>query len=110
MTGVQTCALPIFCTRVLSNAGHRASEARHSGHALLACLTGGRIDVLLTELRMEDGSGRALARRLCRHNPDLRCVYVSDDPADHAEEVLVRPMTAEQLLEAIAGSMSTREV
>ena len=91
-------------TRVLSNAGHRIVEARHSGHALLACLTGGRIDVLLTELRMEDGSGRALACRLRRHNPDLRCIYLSDDPADRAHDVLVRPVTADNLIDALTGA------
>jgi CheY-like chemotaxis protein len=88
-------------TRVLEAAGYRVLSARHSGHALLACLTGGRIDVLLTDLRMQEGSGPALAECLRRHNPDLRGVYFSDDPAAAAANVLVRPLMADALLDAV---------
>jgi two-component system, cell cycle sensor histidine kinase and response regulator CckA len=90
-------------SRVLTRAGYRVLTAPHSGHALLACLTGGRIDVLLSELRMEDGSGRALAERLRRHNPDLRGVYFSSDRGDACDEVLIRPITADDLLRAVSG-------
>lgn len=89
-------------SRVLAGAGYRVLTARHSGHALLACLTGGRIDVLVTDLRMDDGSGPELAERLRRHHPDLRGVYFSDDPADTGEDVLVHPVTADDLLGALA--------
>lgn len=88
-------------SRVLDRAGCRVLTARHSGHAVLASLTGGRIDVLLTDLAMEDGSGPALAERLRRHNPDLRGIYFSDDPLDAADDVLVRPATADDLLAAL---------
>lgn len=91
-------------SRVLERAGYRVLTARHSGHALLACLTGGRVDVLLTDLRMDDGSGPALAERLRRHNPDLRGIYFADDPLDAAHDVLVRPLTAEDLLAALSSS------
>jgi CheY-like chemotaxis protein len=90
-------------TRVLENAGYRVVTARHSGHALLACLTAGRIDVLLTDLRMADGSGPALAERLRRHNPDLRSVFFSEDRTDAATDVLVRPVTADALLSALTA-------
>jgi CheY-like chemotaxis protein len=87
--------------RVLEQAGYRVLRARHSGHALLACLTSGRVDTLLTDLRMKEGSGSALVQRLRRHSPDLRAIYFSDDPADAAGDVLVRPLTADDLLAAL---------
>jgi CheY-like chemotaxis protein len=88
-------------SRVLARAGYRVLTASHSGHALLACLTGGRIDVLLSDLRMDDDSGRALAERLRRHNPDLRGLYFSNNPVDAAADVLVNPVTADDLLQAL---------
>ena len=87
--------------RVLARAGYRVLTARHSGHALLACLVGGRIDVLVSELHMDGDSGPALAERLRRHNPDLRVVYLSNERGDASAEVLVRPVTADDLLHAI---------
>jgi DNA-binding NtrC family response regulator len=87
--------------RVLGRAGYRVLTARHSGHALLACLTGGRIDILVSELRTVADSGPALAERLRRHNPDLRVIYLSDDRRDASRDVLVRPVTADDLLQAI---------
>ena len=89
-------------SRVLARAGYRVLTARHSGHAVLACLAGERIDVLVAELRMEDGSGPALAERLRVHNPDLRGVYVSTDRGDASERVLVHPITADDLLHAVS--------
>ena len=94
--------LRAVASRVLARAGYRVLTARHSGHALLACLTGGRIDVLLSELQMEDGSGPGLAERLRRHNPDLRGVYFSNNHGDACDEVLVRPITADDLLHAVS--------
>ena len=89
-------------TRVLEAAGYRVLSARHSGHALLACLTSGRIDVLLADLRMEDGSGPALAECLRRYNPDLRGIYFADEPAAGAPHVLVRPVSADELIAALS--------
>ena len=77
-------------------------SARHSGHALLTCLTGGPIDVLLADLRMEDGAGPALAECLRRYNPDLRGIYFSDDAAACAADVLVRPVLADELIAALS--------
>ena len=89
--------------RVLEGAGYHVVVARHSGHALLACLTDARIDFLVTELHMADGSGRDLSERLRRHNPGLKSLYFSSDPAQAAHDVLVHPVTSDDLLVALRG-------
>jgi CheY-like chemotaxis protein len=89
-------------TRVLEAAGYRVLTARHSGHALLACLTGRRIDVLVSDFRTDDDSGPALAARLRRHSPDLRGVYFSSDRGEACRDVLIQPITANDLLKAVA--------
>src|SRR5580765_4059226 len=42
------------CSNVLLHAGCHVSVARHSGHALLACLSGTCPDLLIAELSMPD--------------------------------------------------------
>jgi DNA-binding NarL/FixJ family response regulator len=96
---------------VLERAGFRVLTARHSGHALLACLTTIRVDVLLTDLRMEDGTGPDLTERLRRHNPDLRGIYFTDDPAEAAGgDVLRSDARAEELLGAVTRDLPAQEL
>jgi DNA-binding NtrC family response regulator len=96
------------CARVLSREGYVVHTALHSGHAMLACLRGQRIDVLISEMSMEEGSGPALTRRMRRHNAALRAIYLA--PAGSlcdADNMLVRPFTREELLSAVARRLST---
>lgn len=102
LVSLEDANLRAAASRVLARAGYRVLTARHSGHALLACLTGGRIDVLLADFRTDDDSGPALAARLRRYNPDLRGVYFSSNPAEASQDVLVQPLTADDLLRAVA--------
>jgi CheY-like chemotaxis protein len=83
--------------RDLAALGYAVSCAAHSGHALLACLTGPRIDVAFIEATLEDMPGAELAGTLRRHLPDLRVVFLGHTGAAAAPGVVVRPFTGEDL-------------
>lgn len=90
------------CARVLRQEGYSVHTASHSGHALLACLEGRPVDFLIAELAMDEGSGPALARRMRRHNPNLRAIFIAS-PSTTAETdaILVRPFTRDDLLKRL---------
>jgi CheY-like chemotaxis protein len=90
--------LRAVAARVLTGEGYRVVTAPHSGHALLASLTSGPIDILAAELLMPEMSGPALADRLRRLHPDLQTIYFSHPGASDCEGVLVRPFTRDDLL------------
>jgi CheY-like chemotaxis protein len=87
--------------RAIDAAGYRVVTAAHSGHAVLASLTKGPIDLLATELAMDDISGPALADRLRRNHPGLQNVYFGKAGTPECEGVLVRPFTRDHLLAEI---------
>lgn len=93
--------------RVLAREGYRVVSASHSGHALLASLTSGPIDVVVSELIMDDMSGPALADCLRRHHPGLQTIFFANSGTPRAEGTLVRPFTRDDLLarlEALLGA------
>ena len=94
-------ALREVSSRVLGQEGYRVLTAAHGGHALLACLQAGRIDMLAVELSMDDVSGPALAERLRRHCPDLRAVYFAKSGTPECDGVIVRPFTRDDLLRVL---------
>jgi DNA-binding response OmpR family regulator len=87
--------------RALSREGYTVITAAHAGHAVLACLKAGRVDLLAVELSMEDTSGPALATRLRRHFPEMGTVYFANAGTRECEGVLVRPFTRDDLLGAL---------
>jgi DNA-binding response OmpR family regulator len=95
------------CGRVLEEDGFAVMHARHSGHALLACLSGRPTDILIAELSMGDGSGPALAERLKRHSPNLRSLFLAPAGTSGHEDgnVLVRPFTGADLLDRVYGCL-----
>lgn len=93
--------------RVLEREGHTVVTAAHGGHAVLACLEAGRVDVLAAELSMEDLSGPALACRLRRLCPDMRTVYFGSPGTAECAGVLVRPFTRDDLLAAVATATAS---
>ena len=96
-------------SRVLSREGYQVLTASHAGHAVLACLRAGRIDMLAAELSMDDMSGPALAERLRRHCPDLCTVYFATSGTPECDGVIVRPFTRDDLLRILPGlKMSVR--
>lgn len=98
--------LRAVAARAVIEEGYRVITAPHAGHALLACLRE-RVDVLATELSMEDTSGPALAARLRRYYPDLRTVYFANPGATECDGVLVRPFSGRDLLKAVASARPT---
>ena len=87
--------------RVLRREGFDVVTAGHAGHAVLACLNGGRIDVLATELAMRDTTGAALADRLRRYQRDLPVVYLAGAGTPESVGVVVRPFTRDDLVRAL---------
>lgn len=90
--------------RALGRAGYRVLTAAHAGHAVLACLRAGQVDLLAAELSMDDLSGPALADRLRRHCPALATVYFGNSGTPDCEGVLVRPFTRDDLLAALSAA------
>jgi DNA-binding response OmpR family regulator len=96
-----------LCTSVLQQAGYPVTYARHSGHAVLACLTGPPVDLLITELSMAEGSGVTLADRLRKHAPRLRAIYLASAGTTYeAGDVLVRPFSREDLLARVRATLT----
>ena len=92
------------CATLLRQEGYTVHTAAHSGHALLACLEGQPVDVLIAELAMDDGSGPALARRMRRYNPNLRAIFIArPGTTAQTDGVLVRPFTRDDLLKGLAA-------
>jgi CheY-like chemotaxis protein len=101
--------LRAIAERVIGEAGYRVYTAPHTGHALLACMKAGHVDVLAAELVMEDLSGPALAERLRRICPDLATVFFASTGPSEAPGVLVRPFTAEDLLAAVVTARAAAD-
>src|SRR5213595_2196003 len=80
-------------TRVLEHEAYDVVMARHAGHAFLAALTETRIDVLISELTLDDMTGEDLAATLRRYHPQLRSLYIADEPVRRQQHLLVRPFT-----------------
>jgi CheY-like chemotaxis protein len=90
--------LRAVAARVLEREGYDVVTAAHAGHALLAGLTRGRIDILLSEFTLDDMPGEALADALLRHHSDLRSVFMADAGTPQRDGIVVRPFTRDDLL------------
>jgi DNA-binding NtrC family response regulator len=94
-------------SRVLTRDGYRVIAVAHSGHALLAGMTN-RIDILISELELDETSGPALAATLRQHHPGLRAVYFGTAGTPAANGIIVRPFTRDDLVLTLhAGALAT---
>lgn len=93
--------------RVLAREGYRVLTAAHAGHALLACLRAGRIDLLAAELSMDDVSGPALAERLRRYSPAMAAVFFANSGTPECEGLIVRPFTRDDLLAGLGTAAAS---
>jgi len=94
-------------SRVLREEGYDVATAPHPGHAILFALTRCRLDVLITELQLDDMSGHRLAATLRRYHPQLRSLFMAQPTSFRRDGVLVRPFTREELLIELAAAPAT---
>jgi two-component system cell cycle sensor histidine kinase/response regulator CckA len=97
--------------QVLHKHGYTVLEARHGGEALLHCERHkGKIQLLLTDVVLEQMSGTELAARLGPIRPDMKVLYISgytDDAIVHhgvltqGTHFLQKPFTTEALAKKI---------
>lgn len=99
--------LSAVASRVLQREGYEVVTASHAGHAILAALTATRIDVLITDLLLDNMSGQSLAETLRRHHPRLRSLFMTQQAAPRQHGVLVRPFTRDELLIELDGTPVT---
>ena len=90
--------LRAVAARVLTREGYVVQTAAHAGHALLAGLTLDRIDILISEMALDDMPGAALADRLRRNHAGLLCLFIGDPGTPQGDGLLVRPFTRDDLL------------
>jgi two-component system, cell cycle sensor histidine kinase and response regulator CckA len=87
-------AVRLAIRRVLQDEGYCVLEAQNGVDALQLLNGGnapGRIDLVLTDLRMPMMDGRALAAALARAHPDLPIVFMSGFTAQLMDLRLVSP-------------------
>jgi CheY-like chemotaxis protein len=99
--------------RVLSRQGHIVLTAEGPAEALDVCRHyRGRIDLLLTDVRMPAGSGTDLADQAVQLRPDLAVLYMSglfdaaDDKPRPQRRVVAKPFTPASLTEAVDSAMA----
>jgi DNA-binding response OmpR family regulator len=95
--------LRTVAARVLGREGFQVVTAAHAGHAVLAGLTLDRIDLLISEMVLDDMPGPALAERLRRHHAGLQTLFMADSGTPEGEGLVVRPFTRDHLLAALAS-------
>lgn len=106
--------------RILEREGYRVVEAYSGRNALTLLRDGAEAQLVVTDLKMSDGSGGWLVAQLAYEYPALlpRTVIVSGDPdgakAAHVSTrwrcpVIPKPVVPEQLLAALRGVASRGE-
>lgn len=92
--------------RMLEDAGYQVYEAGDGVDALGLLAELGRVDVVITDLRMPNMDGFALSAYLAAHYPRIPRLIISgfdQDPDDVAAlgPLLLKPFSAEQLVECL---------
>ncbi|MFM8910898.1 MAG: response regulator, partial [Gemmatimonadota bacterium] len=100
--------------RLLKSLGYEVLEARRGEQALSLGEAAGRLDLLLTDIRIPDLTGIEVADRLRVQRPGLRVLFMSgyiDDPelrsrlATERSLVLDKPFTTAQLAEKVRAAL-----
>ena len=106
-------AVRSFVARVLSREGYRVLEAAGPREALALAEREPRIDALLTDIVMPNGTGTALAGELRSRRPALPVAFMSgyteervvEDAARYGDEFLAKPFTSEALLRTVRRTL-----
>lgn len=102
--------------RMLGEEGYEVEAARCAPEGYSAYLRK-RPDVILTDIHMPGGSGLEMMKRIRRHDPEARAIYMSGDWAglqaamdEEKRKSLVKtlrkPFLQEELMEALSESLS----
>ncbi len=101
-------ALRVLLGRVLAGSGYRVIAGRNGAEALeMAHASGGRVDLLLTDVVMPRMNGAELAARLAPEQPAMKVLFMtghSDDSAllggfeEGEAELIQKPFSSEALL------------
>jgi CheY-like chemotaxis protein len=100
-----------FAARVLENAGYRVTTAGDASEAIASVQEHGAPALLLSDLKMPEMDGDALAARLRRSTPDLKVLYLTGYPQtlfDHrgvlweGEAFLEKPCSPAELRQAVS--------
>jgi DNA-binding response OmpR family regulator len=93
-------------SRILREAGYHVLAAGDATEAIaLAAGYSGRLDLLLTDLRLPGLQGADLAGKLRKQDADLKVLFVSGDPSEmnltDADTLLEKPFSPRELLQKI---------
>jgi CheY-like chemotaxis protein len=101
-------ALRVLLARVLAGSGYRVISGRNGAEALEAAhATGGRVDLVLTDVVMPRMNGTDLVARLASEQPDVKVLYMTGHTEDATllgrfesggAEIIQKPFTSEALL------------
>jgi PAS domain S-box-containing protein len=100
--------------RVLQGHGFQVLAAGSMQEALAVAVPGQRIDLLLSDVVMPQGSGPELEEKLLEHRPGLRVLYMSgyaDDllqrrgPSAAPRDLLAKPFTTLALLRRVVAAL-----
>ena len=108
-------AVRALAVRILGRAGYRVTTAS-SGREAFELLAGldGQVDLVLTDLRMEDVSGPELDARIRSVWPTMRTLFMSGyrpEPTgpggdlDAAARLIEKPFTVEELLDKVGEAL-----
>ena len=97
-----------FVERVLNDAGYRTALAADGKGALEAAAKLGAFDLLVTDVMMPAMTGDELARRLRRHDPALKVLYLTGY-ADHLFKEKKTLWEDEAFLDKPCGVASLKE-
>lgn len=102
-------AIRSLCAASLRRDGYFVAEAGDGRSAITAAAAAGRVDVVVTDIRMPHMDGVAMAEALRAHRPGLPIVFVTGYPFDPSQigpndQLLNKPFMREELRRAVESA------
>jgi two-component system cell cycle response regulator CpdR len=105
-------AFAYLAEKALSRAGYRVAKARSAFEALGA-LRSGHVDLLLSDVKLPDCNGFALARMARERQPGLKVLFMTAAPelasgeiADRVDRVLAKPNDAGRIVSEVSAALA----